>query len=349
MPEGLLMYGCVISDILKRFTPATSVIILGDVTYGACCVDDLGAASLSCDFLVHYGHSCLVPLNKTCIETLYVFVEIRVDAVHAVECFKKTVPAPARVHVMGTVQFRGAVFDARAALEAEGYEASVPQAKPLSPGEVLGCTSPKDLAEGGGEGVAQAMLFFADGRFHLEAALIANPGLPAYRYDPYGRVLTAEGYGFDKMLGLRRAAIDRARGGRTVGVVLGILGRQGNPSILRKVVDALERSGRETFVVLLSEIFPDKLDMMPQADFWVQIACPRLSVDWGHFFSRPVLSPYEMYVMLGEAKMGSGTYEMDYYRDTEKWTNFGGDNAQRDYGCKESKEDCCGGGEGCST
>ena len=56
-----------------------------------------------------------------------------------------------------------------------------------------------------------------------------------------------------------------------------------------------------------------------------------------------------MYVMLGEAKMGSGTYEMDYYRDTEKWTNFGGDNTQRDYGCKESKEDCCGGGEGCST
>ena len=31
---------------------------------------------------------------------------------------------------------------------------------------------------------------------------------------------------------------------------------------------------------------PQKLEMMPQADAWVQIACPRLSVDWGHFFKK---------------------------------------------------------------
>jgi len=34
--------------------------IMGDVTYGACCVDDFSAAALRCDFLLHYGHSCLV-------------------------------------------------------------------------------------------------------------------------------------------------------------------------------------------------------------------------------------------------------------------------------------------------
>ena len=29
---------------------------MGDVTYGACCVDDYTARSLGCDFLIHYGH-----------------------------------------------------------------------------------------------------------------------------------------------------------------------------------------------------------------------------------------------------------------------------------------------------
>ncbi len=38
-------YACVISDILERFA-STEVVILGDVTYGACCVDDLGAKAL---------------------------------------------------------------------------------------------------------------------------------------------------------------------------------------------------------------------------------------------------------------------------------------------------------------
>lgn len=34
-------------------------LIMGDVTYGACCVDDYTARALGCDFLLHYGHSCL--------------------------------------------------------------------------------------------------------------------------------------------------------------------------------------------------------------------------------------------------------------------------------------------------
>jgi len=32
---------------------------MGDVTYGACCVDDFTARALDVDLLVHYGHSCL--------------------------------------------------------------------------------------------------------------------------------------------------------------------------------------------------------------------------------------------------------------------------------------------------
>jgi len=32
---------------------------MGDVTYGACCVDDFTARALNIDLLVHYGHSCL--------------------------------------------------------------------------------------------------------------------------------------------------------------------------------------------------------------------------------------------------------------------------------------------------
>jgi 2-(3-amino-3-carboxypropyl)histidine synthase len=40
--------------------------------------------------------------------------------------------------------------------------------------------------------------------------------------------------------------------------------------------------------------------MAPQIDAWVQIACPRLSVDWGHFFDRPVLTSYELEVAMGQ-------------------------------------------------
>jgi hypothetical protein len=110
-PEGLLMYACVIADILQDHAgagpvgrwgrrwrwgsgmgdrgwggcaawqgasrgaahaaaPPTGplpcppppppgvdhVFVMGDVTYGACCIDDYSAAALRADFMVHYGH-----------------------------------------------------------------------------------------------------------------------------------------------------------------------------------------------------------------------------------------------------------------------------------------------------
>lgn len=81
MPEGLQMFACTVADIIeryalenkrsgqrgltilnRRFTDALTV-IMGDVTYGACCIDDYTAVALGCDMLVHYGHSCLgVPI-----------------------------------------------------------------------------------------------------------------------------------------------------------------------------------------------------------------------------------------------------------------------------------------------
>ena len=59
---------------------------MGDVTYGACCIDDFSAAALDADLLVHYGHSCLVPVDMTSlVPCIYVFVDIKIDVQHLVD------------------------------------------------------------------------------------------------------------------------------------------------------------------------------------------------------------------------------------------------------------------------
>lgn len=65
---------------------------------------------------------------------------------------------------------------AKQLLEDKGYtNLNIPQARPLSAGETLGCTAPTLPPH------VQTIVFVADGRFHLEALLIANPSLPAFR------------------------------------------------------------------------------------------------------------------------------------------------------------------------
>ena len=52
--------------------------------------------------------------------------------------------------------------------------------------------------------------------------------------------------------------------------------------------------------VLLSEVAPWKLALMEGVDAWIQMACPRLSIDWGEGFQKPTLTPYEALIALGE-------------------------------------------------
>jgi 2-(3-amino-3-carboxypropyl)histidine synthase len=96
------------------------------------------------------------------------------------------------------------------------------------------------------------------------------------------------------------------------------------------------------YLLLLSELSPQKLDLLPhtQLSTFVQTSCPRLSIDWGYAFSRPLLSPYEASVASGRIKgwqglrledglgtsIGEGGYPMDFYsvrvlelQDRSRW------------------------------
>ena len=167
--------------LMSRFGGVETV-IMGDVTYGACCVDDFTALALDCDLMVHYGHSCLgtsclpfetnnrvVPVNVTKIPCLYVFVEIRMDVQHFIESViynfaeknSDTAVEEKRKHIemelenlglqetpkrkiafAATIQFISSLHGARSDLS-KYFEVVIPQAKPLSGGELLGCTAPK--------------------------------------------------------------------------------------------------------------------------------------------------------------------------------------------------------------
>ena len=48
---------------------------------------------------------------------------------------------------------------------------------------------------------------------------------------------------------------------------------------------------------MASEINTELLNIIP-VDFYVQIACPRLSIDWAYGTPKPLLTPYELYVMI---------------------------------------------------
>jgi 2-(3-amino-3-carboxypropyl)histidine synthase len=209
--------------------------------------------------------------------------------------------------------------------------------------------------------------YLADGRFHLEAIMIANPNVPAFRFDPYSKKLTREWYDHEEMRSLRGKAIQNAKAtipsfvqeerrleppspqnglanGKNTeltkvtngsslptcqqvwGVVLGTLGRQGSLRQMEAILRQLETFGSSSpsldilpkqipyMPILLSELSPAKLALFngssedhgsnnqDKITTFIQTSCPRLSIDWGYAFDKPLLSPYEAAVALGRAR-----------------------------------------------
>ena len=131
------------------------------------------------------------------------------------------------------------------------YEIALPQVRPLSPGEILGCTSKRLNLE------LDFVLTICDGRFHIESMMISNPHYTYYKYSPYDKSLTHETYEYEQMLALRMAAIAKAKEAKCVGVVLGTLGSQGSPKVVKVfdfVIDLFLPSYMVVLCVLVNEM-----------------------------------------------------------------------------------------------
>lgn len=142
----------------------------------------------------------------------------------------------------------------------------LPQCKPRSKGEVLGCTSP-NLADEAKPG--DVVIFIGDGRFHIESTMIRNSHLKFFQYHPYTQKFTEEVYKVDKMMEIRKEQVDKAKSAQLFGIILGTLGRQGNTTILEELEKLMVKHGREYFVLFLSEITPQKLAIFEEVDAWI--------------------------------------------------------------------------------
>lgn len=205
------------------------------------------------------------------VKALYVFVDILIDLEHFVDTVRLNfdeLKAHKKLYLLSTIQFNASVFKAKELLEMQGYTILVPQEKPRCAGEVgassqtLGCTSPVLELE-----TSDTVVYLCDGRFHMEAVMIANPRHRYLQYNPYTKRLTIEQYDFAFMIQTRQAELARCSltPHSVVGVIQGVLGRQGSTHITevgrgdQRIVSELRQRNIKFVTLLVSEIHVEQL------------------------------------------------------------------------------------------
>lgn len=109
------------------------------------------------------------------------FVEIKINVNHLIGTVILNIENSNSVKIIlaATVQFASAIRSAKLELERHGFTVIIPQSKPLLAGEVLGGTAGKVSVPESELELECIVVFIADGRFHLEVFMIANPRIKA--------------------------------------------------------------------------------------------------------------------------------------------------------------------------
>ncbi|GIQ86062.1 diphthamide synthesis DPH1/DPH2, partial [Kipferlia bialata] len=301
-PDGLLIYANTVSTALTEAcntaleqshtgpgdAPTVEILVFGDIVYGSCCVEDVQAKSIGCSSFVHFGHSRVAP--EVVIPTMHIPVTRRVDTLAFSKVVREAIE-PCRMALLTSAQYVPQIQELADHLTGLGYEVTLPRSPPLAAGECLGCTIPP-ISD------VECALVLLDGRFHAEGVAVSTGGrIPVYLLCPNQKKVTLLDYNVKKKLRTRLQMLESVLAAPTLGVLLGVLGRQGSLKTADAVCKEATLRGQH-FVRICADDVTDDLLASGVADAWVAVACPRLSLDWGEFSPVPVVSAFE-YITLG--------------------------------------------------
>ncbi len=277
-PEGLKRRSAEMVAVLKD--AGFEVAVSGDPCYGAC---DLALGHLEpSDVLVHFGHAPVDEQQQVIFEPWAVAFDVTVLE-NALPFLRGTT-----VGLVTTVQHVGLIPAMITFLQSRGITCTVGEGSRRTPfpGQVLGCSFAAARASG-----ADEILFVGTGLFHPTGIAIATRAR-VIALDPLTG--TAQEVHGDTLMRRRFAVMEKARGARTVGIIVSTKSGQKR----EKLAERLVRLSDNAVIVTMREVTPDELLNLGFACY-VNTACPRLAYDDQVRFPVPVLSPQEYEILCG--------------------------------------------------
>jgi 2-(3-amino-3-carboxypropyl)histidine synthase len=300
MPEGLKVHALSVAAELEGRTGA-SFLIVGDPCYGAC--DYTARFRDYADALVQFGHADIPSMPR---DDRVLFIEIFLD-IDITGLLEKALPKlKGRIGLLTTVQHVCMLPRIREWLEERGKEVFIGRgdARIKFEGQVLGCniTSVTAITDR-----VDQFVYIGSGDFHPLSVAIESDR-PVLVLDPLMNEIREIGELKDRILRQRFAAITRAsEAGKFLILVSTKIG-QTRMELATELKRKAEANGKSAEIVLLEEFHPDRL-LPYDADTYVSTACPRIAIDDYLRYSKPMLTPVEMEIVLGEKQWSE--YRMD--------------------------------------
>ena len=318
-PDGLLSDAPAVAAAICAEDPVlfgpdgdTSVFVLGDTSYGACCVDEVTAAHMCADLIVHYGHACL---SRTSTKpAYYVFGRRTLDAGKLAASLDAAVDAQAGSdprHLLLVVshvsyyyasdQVKRAVRSTRPLARFSHVEGCFfePHASRRKASDSTTCIAGQTLSIDGVDNAdSVTVLYIGSDESQRSQIALRFSQHAVYYFD--GEACLRETLNTNRILSRRFLMVSKLKDAAIVGFLVGTMGVEGYNDILEHLETIAASSGVATYTFLMGKINAAKLANFPEIDAFVMIACPEHTLVNSRDFYKPVATPMEFEVAMGK-------------------------------------------------
>lgn len=281
-PEGIMKKIQAVADKVSNEFNIPAYVI-GDTCYGSCDINLHAAEMVGADILFHIGHSISMNDFGSKVVLIDALDDIGFDSV-AEKCATELKECRT-LSIVTDSQHLHQVQIVKEILERHGFKVVIGKGKgQLNDGQVFGCEfyPASEVKE-----IADAYVFLGQSSFHA-AGVALSTGKPTYILDPY----------FDEIRDVTKFALDlqkksiltiyKALDANTIGLVVGLKEGQFMLNRVLELKKEMEKHGKKVQLIALTEVTNDRLMVFSNIDAFIQVACPRISID--NSFTKPVLS-----------------------------------------------------------
>ncbi|PSN73630.1 diphthamide biosynthesis protein-like protein [Corynespora cassiicola Philippines] len=319
--EGL-QSGTEVQDLAQKVEEATikeqkdteeRLFILGDTSYGACCVDEVAAEHVDADVVVHYGRSCLSPPSR--LPVIYVFTERPLDLDAVLSNFQETYPDKSQKTIlMADIPYAHHIPTLHNRLQSLGYTHTHATEIVHNPSSLLPNRTVPAEASADESALRDYHLFHISDPPTSLLLTLASRVASTHIYPTSVPTPSATLASTAMTLRRRYALISRLASEPVFGILINTLSVKNYMHIVSHVQAQIAAAGKKHYTFVVGKVNAAKVANFSEVGGWVVIGCWESSLVEGDAFWKPVITPFELGVALqrDDERVWTGEWRGDF-------------------------------------
>jgi diphthamide biosynthesis protein 2 len=290
--------------------------ILGDTSYGSCCVDEIAAEHVDADALVHYGRACLSPTAR--LPTIHVFTQATLNHKAVLKAFQDAFPDRAtKIVLTSDAPYSSHVLPIAKQLVSIGYSSVFAASIVHDPSSAIPNRSVPPEVSSESSSLRNWHMFHVS-EPPTSLLLTLSAGMASIKVFPTVGDPTAAKSAVDMstavLLRRRYALVTSLSTVPVWGILINTLSVKNYLHMVEHVKRLIADAGKKSYLFVVGKINAAKVANFAEIGGWVVIGCWESSLIGSKEFYRPIITPFELQLSLSPdaSRVWSGRWRSDF-------------------------------------